>query len=563
MKSDETKDNRILQNAKTAMQSRSRAENKVSRIFLTPERVVIWSTFFIVLSGNFTFFSRLNDAFPLNFGNALFALSVACLLASLIVLVISIASLLISARIVSSVMILVTAVSAYYMDQFGVVIDADMLQNVLQTNTNEALDLLSLELIARIVLLGVLPVICIWRAPYVQCSRKAGLGQRTKTMVAALIMLLVNLAVFNSQYASFFREYRSIRYYANPIFPIHALTKTVASALKKHNSDTLVELQADPKKPLNDPAHELVILVVGETARSDHFSLNGYTRNTNPLLAQEERLMSFGNIESCGTSTAVSVPCMFAISDRKNFDGDEANRTENVLDVLTEADISVLWRDNNSSSKGVATRVQYQDFKSPTTNSLCDPECRDEGMLDGLQEYIDSQTGDILIVLHQMGSHGPAYYKRYPDAFHRYQPACRSNILSDCSDEEIINAYDNTILYTDYFLSKVISLLKANSNTYETAMIYVSDHGESLGEFGIYLHGLPRVIAPDTQLSVPLIIWAGASSDVDIDATLKNTDKPSSHDALSSTLLGIFEVSSNLEFEREATSWLVMEEEDG
>ena len=211
--------------------------------------------------------------------------------------------------------------------------------------------------------------------------------------------------------------------------------------------------------------------------------------------------------------------------------------------------MSILWRDNNSDSKGVAVRGAYEDFRSPRVNPVCDEvECRDEGMLHGLQAYIDQQKGDILIVLHQMGNHGPAYYKRYPKAFEHFTPVCKTNDLGSCSSEEINNAYDNVIRYTDYFLAKVIELLKQNDHRFETAMLYVSDHGESLGEYGVYLHGMPYALAPDAQKHVPAIMWIGQHMKRDL--RLDNMDERRlrrwSHDNIFSTLLGLFEIESEV-----------------
>ncbi len=167
-------------------------------------------------------------------------------------------------------------------------------------------------------------------------------------------------------------------------------------------------------------------------------------------------------------------------------------------------------------------------------------------MLDGLQAFVDSQSGDILIVLHQMGSHGPAYYKRYPEQFEQFTPSCQSIELSNCTTDEIVNAYDNTILYTDHFLARVIGFLEQNTPRYETAMFYVSDHGESLGEGGFYLHGMPYMVAPTAQTHVPIIVWNGGSSDIDYEKSLALKDSPNSHDALFGTLLDLFEIQTDL-----------------
>jgi len=190
--------------------------------------------------------------------------------------------------------------------------------------------------------------------------------------------------------------------------------------------------------------------------------------------------------------------------------------------------------------------VQYEDFRSPKINPVCDTECRDEGMLAGLQQYIDLHPrGDILIVLHQMGNHGPAYYKRYPPAFEKFKPACKESDLSRCSREEIVNAYDNAILYTDHFLAKAIELLKKNDSRFETALFYVSDHGESLGENGIYLHGMPKSIAPEAQLHVPAVMWFGRNFHAVTPSALREKSKMRfSHDNVFHTILGFFEIES-------------------
>jgi lipid A ethanolaminephosphotransferase len=249
---------------------------------------------------------------------------------------------------------------------------------------------------------------------------------------------------------------------------------------------------------------------------------------------------------SCGTSTAISVPCIFSNFTRGQFNNEKAATTENLLDILSHTKkINILWRDNNSNSKGVALRVTYEDYKQPPNNTICDPECRDVGMLVGLQDYINkNKEENIFIVLHQMGNHGPAYYKRYPPTFEKFKPACQTNELEKCSNEEINNAYDNAILYTDFFLSKVITLLKENSNNFGTAMFYVSDHGESLGEKGVYLHSLPYFMAPDEQKNIAAVLWFGGdlAKRTNYDLLKKRTSMPYSHDNIFHTFLGLMDI---------------------
>ena len=242
---------------------------------------------------------------------------------------------------------------------------------------------------------------------------------------------------------------------------------------------------------------------------------------------------------------------MFSSLTREDFSVEKAARRQNVLDILKEntKNVEILWRDNNSDSKGVAIRTAYEDFKTPKSNSVCDDECRDIGMLKGLDEFI-AKNGDkdILIILHQMGNHGPAYFKRYPKEFEKFTPVCRDSELQNCSVDEINNAYDNAVLYTDYFLSSVIDFLKAYSSTRETAMIYMSDHGESLGEKGIYLHGMPYIFAPEAQKHIASIVWLGGEIEkrYDINRIKNYKDRSFSHDNLFHTLLGIFEVRTKI-----------------
>lgn len=508
--------------------------------------LIVLVSIFLALSENIAFFRQLLDVYPWA-ENAGFILSSAILLTSVLVFATALICLALPTRFTLTFLLLLATFAGYYSDKFGTIMDVEMVRNTFQTNMAEANDLLSLSLLFRVLVLGVIPIYWVWRLPYQQ---RRWLNRKTKiaaTGAVGFAFMLISILPYSDQYFSFFREHKQVRYYTNPAYPLWSIGKYIEQSLALPESRSLQSLNAEPAFIEHNDAHELIILVVGETARADHFSLNGYARDTNPLLAKESNLLSYQDVSACGTSTAVSVPCMFAHADQNNFDLKQADNTENTLDLLHQVGVNVLWRDNNSSSKGVADRITYQDFRSPTVNPECDSECRDIGMLEGLQEYIDQQPGDVLIVLHQMGSHGPAYYKRYPKEFEHFTPACQSAELSQCSQETIINAYDNSIRYTDYFLSKVIALLKRNTPQYETAMFYVSDHGESLGELGLYLHGMPYRFAPEAQTKVPIIAWTGSSSDIDYQQSLAQTDKSLSHDAVFDTLLQVFEVKSNLQ----------------
>lgn len=513
---------------------------------ITQQWLIVATAVFLVITANATFFGKVIDSYAVNAANAGFLLSVPLLLLGVLIVLASLAASRYTTRPILMLMVLIAAPTAYFADRFGTVVDEVMIQNMLETGTAEAADLVTIELVLRVLLLGVLPAIIIWRIPV--RYRSVWVEVRGKALVsgASLALMLATVLLFSGHYASLFREHKPLRYHTNPTYPLYSLARYWAGHGAIQAAPALITIGEDAAIPPGDREYELVIMVVGETARADRFAVNGYRRDTNPLLSREANLHSYPDVMSCGTSTAIAVPCMFALAGRDDFDRQRAQHTENVLDILQRAGVSILWRDNNSDSKGTALRVPYQDFRSPEVNPVCDIECRDEGMLAGLQKFINQQHGDILIVLHQMGNHGPAYFKRYPAEFEHFTPACRSAELSQCSPEEIDNSYDNAIRYTDRFLAQVIALLKANTPAFETAMLYVSDHGESLGEHGLYLHGLPYAMAPREQKHVPLLLWLGESSDVEIASVIEKAGQPTSQDAIFHSLLEIFEIDSRV-----------------
>jgi lipid A ethanolaminephosphotransferase len=485
--------------------------------------------------------------YPLNSENALFLISLVLLLVGINIIILGLSCFYKSSKVVLIILLLFSSLSAYFMDTYHIVIDDTMIDNILQTDVNESLDLFSFQQVIYILLLGVLPSIVVWRVNIRPSSLKKAFFNRLLLIVGVLLGLALLILSLSNFYASFAREHKSLRLYANPSYYVYSSIKYVSSFFE--SAQIPFQKIALDAKISTDEHRELIVFVVGETARADHFSLNGYKKETNPYLEKED-VISFDNVWACGTSTAHSVPCMFSIYTRDNFSKSKAKNTENALDVLKRAGVNVLWLDNNSNSKGVADRVDYQSFKSSDVNPICDIECRDEGMLYNLQAYIDAHPkGDIFIVLHQMGNHGPAYYKRYPAEFERFKPLCKTNQLEKCTVEEINNAYDNALLYTDYFLSKVIKILRNNDDIFESVLLYASDHGESLGEDNLYLHGLPYLIAPDSQKNMPLIMWFGSGfekEEIDFKAVRSRAHKKLSHDNLFHTILGLMEIQTEV-----------------
>lgn len=518
----------------------------MKKILSVQNRSILLVAAFIMLTGNWSLFQRLLELYPLTLGNAPLLLSLTAFFTITTVIFFLFICHGRAARWILAFYLLAASQAAYYMDQYGIVIDTVMIDNILQTNPQEFAGLVSTSLVLRTLLLGVLPAwIVLKYRPSLQEFRSE-LKSKAVLLLLLLISLVVVIAPFTAGYASFIREHKMTRSYANPVYFTYSIIQYVNQKLKSTQVMTLQKVATDAVEVGSKTKKELIILVVGETARADRFSLNGYAKETNPALKKQD-VVSLTNVSSCGTSTGESVPCMFSIMKRHNFDREKSLHIENALDVLFEHGVQVLWRDNNSDSKGVAVRMQYENFKSPTLNPVCDEECRDIGMLSGLDQYIASKKNrDMLIVLHQMGNHGPEYYRRYPKEFERFKPVCMTGELRNCTREEIDNAYDNAILYTDYFLSQVIDFLKKYDGQYETAMLYVSDHGESLGEHGIYLHAAPYLMAPKEQTHIPVIAWMGKHFDFNIDQLKPYRNYSLSHDDLFCMLLVGFEIDSKI-----------------
>ncbi|MGV8844433.1 MAG: phosphoethanolamine transferase [Pseudomonas sp.] len=441
--------------------------------------------------------------------------------------------------------------AAYFMSQYGVMIDKGMLRNILETNPAEAADLFSLKLGLYLLLLGALPTWLLWETPVNYRRWHAELLSKL-LVIAGCSAILLGVALSNYQgLSSLFRNHKELRLLVTP------------SNLVNAGDGYLREQYASAKKPfstLGEDAHKgpqwqqrqrtsLTVLVVGESARAQNFSLLGYARNTNPELQKEAGLISYPNVHSCGTETAVSVPCMFSNMTRDNYRASVAQNQEGLLDVLQRAGLQVIWRDNQSGCKGACDRVIQDNVSDDHDPSLCaNGECHDEILLKNLQTFIDNLQQDTVLVMHPMGSHGPAYYKRYPKEFEKFTPACASNALNQCTEAQIVNGYDNTIYYTDHVLATLIDLLRKNQDTLDSAMLYLSDHGESLGEYNLFLHGTPYLLAPDEQKHVAMFSWFSDSYQQDFglntDCLRSQRTQPLSHDYLYHSMLGLLQIST-------------------
>jgi lipid A ethanolaminephosphotransferase len=457
-------------------------------------------------------------------------------------------------KLVMTLLLLLSAAAAYFMNEYGVVIDVDMVRNVFLTNRAEAGDLITFKLVFYVLVLGGLPALLLWACTIVYRPIWKEFLFRTKAVAALIAIVVVVAFPFAQNLTSVFREQRILQHVFTPLNYLSALIDYARPPLRS-SAMASMPFGEDAHKSrawLGRPGRSLTILVIGETARAANFALAGYERDTNPLLSKVPGLISFTKVLSCGTATAQSLPCMFSGLGRTGKSGPRNTRKDGLLQILQRAGFSVLWRENQGGCAGVCGGIQTEILEGAGTRALFElGESRDENLVKGLQDKIDSMDGHAVVVLHMMGSHGPAYYKRYPAEFERFQPACKESQFSRCQRSEIINSYDNTIVYTDHVLSRVIEFLQFNdSRGLPSAMVYLSDHGESLGESNIYLHGLPYAFAPDVQKHVPMLLWVSPKMQVDFQidtACLEHRRHEAlSHDNFFHSVLGLLDVETQV-----------------
>lgn len=444
-------------------------------------------------------------------------------------------------------LLVLSSVTSYYMDTLGVVIDRDMIQNAATTTFTESRHLITPGFIGHVLVFGLLPAaLVVWLRVRPRRFWR-DLGGWVALSLASVALFAGLLMTDFKAYAAVLREHKDLAWSYQPGAPL-AGAFSYAKMMAKAQDIVVAPLGRDAiKGPLLSAAVKpvLTVIVAGETARAQNFGLNGYGRDTTPELAARG-VINFTDVSSCGTATAVSLPCMFSSLGREDYSFEGGIGNENLLDVLSHAGVRVEWWDNNTGDKLIAKRVSRRSMTAMTDPVHCGAgECTDAIFLDFLAETAATMIDDTVVVLHQIGSHGPAYYLRYPPEYERFAPACNSAEFDKCTPAEITNAYDNTIAFTDHVLASTIDMLKAQERVIP-ALIYVSDHGESLGESGLYLHGAPYFMAPEHQTKVPMLMWLSPAYTetlaVDTACLGAKTGQPLSHDNLFHSVLGLLDI---------------------
>ena len=510
---------------------------------MTTNKLLLVITAYFTLVFNYPFLSEFMGAIiELEQFNVLFLLSVPFLLGSLLLIVFSVLAVPIIFKPVFITITLISALVFYAALHYGTVFDYGMIQNSVETDQAEAFSYLNIQSVIHFCFLGLLPALFIAKTKVVTLGYSQAALARLKLIAGALAVLLTIVFFFYQDYAAVGRNNSHVKKFINPTQYLYSGAKYIKynyleSEIPFKTLDT-APIDSSPKQS------EVMIVVLGETARAENFSSNGYTKNTNQYTAKYD-ITSFENMFSCGTATAVSVPCMFSMMTRDNFERRHADKQQNVIDLIQLADFDVQWISNNGC-KNVCDRVPTINIDLAQSNPLCDGNyCQDEILLLPLQQKLNSLSKKkTLIVLHMMGSHGPTYFKRYPQEHQKFTPDCARSDIQNCSSEQLINTYDNTIAYTDFVLSKVIEQLEELPKNYKTSMLYVSDHGESLGESGVYLHGLPYSFSPQQQRHIPMLLWSNNNQHHTNCMKEQAKNQAFSHDNLFHSLLGWLSISS-------------------
>ena len=456
-----------------------------------------------------------------------------------------------TARWTLTLLLLATAVATYFTSTYHVYLDPNMIRNMLHSEPKEAADLLGRGLLLQVLGQAGPAIALVWWARLPRAPIGAAAVQRIAAFSVAAAITAAAVLIGYQGFAGLFRNNHTARYLVTPASFIYSIGRAATAAKQQTargaigTDATLASNWQDRRRPV------LLVIVVGETVRSANWGLNGYARQTTPRLAGLD-VVNFRQVTACGTDTETSLPCLFAPVGRRNYDERRIRGSESLLHVLARAGFDVSWRDNQTGCKGVCSDLPYEQIDSGAMSDCQPGRCLDEHLLDGLDQRVapaGSAAGQVL-VLHTIGNHGPAYFARYPEADRVYVPTCDTSELSTCSVEAIVNSYDNAVRYTDRFLAMTIEFLGRHAATHDTALLYVSDHGESLGEHGLFLHGLPYAIAPDVQTHVPMVMWLSdgfrSSRGIDESCLRTRAERPATHDNVFHTVLGLLDVETSV-----------------
>ncbi|MBJ7554826.1 phosphoethanolamine--lipid A transferase EptA [Marinomonas spartinae] len=390
------------------------------------------------------------------------------------------------------ILALANSLAVYFVVTYNVILGTSMMGNVFNTKFSEASPFLSGKMFIYFVVLGMIPAWLIIRTSVLKTSR-------LRLFLHLILTIVISVTWVWFSGSTWLWVDKHAKQLGGITMPWSYVGNSIRFQIQKDEEN--VEQTPLPNATFRSNKKTVVVLVIGESARAEDFSLYGYKRPTNPLLSNSD-VITLKNATSCATYTTASVKCILSYTNTSNLFG---KNFEPLPSYLQRQGIDVFWRSHNWGEPPlkIASYINAKDLEKNCEGDECD---YDGVLLSHLAEQIKaSKKQKIFVVLHQSGSHGPTYYLKYPKAFEVFKPVCRSVELSNCTHQELVNAYDNTILYNDHFLDQLRTILKGLNTA--SAFLYVSDHGESLGEDGVYLHGTPYSIAPKQQYTIPFLVW--------------------------------------------------------
>ncbi len=387
------------------------------------------------------------------------------------------------------------AVVLYFINTYNVLIDASMMGNVFNTQFSEASSFFSWTAVAYALILGVVPSILL-------CRKQIDYGSIRLFLRNLAISLVVVGSVVAGNYKNTFWVDRHAPIIGSKLLPWSYIVNSVRyyNQWKRANQKEILLPDAEEISDSKD----ICVLIIGESARSANFSLYGYERNTNPLMTEDGVTALKARASHTNTLNAVR-----AILHHK-----PSRELHEILpNYLARNGVDVMWRSSNWGTpplhfEKILSKGKLKELYPEADNN------HDGILFHGLKEEIlESKSDKIFIGIHTYTSHGPEYYSNTPDEFKRFMPECRTVEMANAKREELINAYDNTILYTDHLVHSVIEVLREFPDR-RACVIFISDHGESLGEGGLYMHGVPMNVAPAEQLDIPFIVWTSDNAKI-------------------------------------------------
>lgn len=523
----------------------------LSRHQLSYGQLIIISAVYFTCVLNLPFFIKAFGLYQQGTESGFYIYSVPVLLLALLALFFSMIIVPFLHKVIMGFLILASSAVSYNTLIYNVYFNRDMLDNVLQTTPAESVRMLSISFVLWMLFTGVLPTVWYCRLKMVHGVWYKELLKRLMIAGVALLVIAGIAGLFYQDYASFFRNNLSLKHQLVPYNYLNAIKGKIKEQQRKNIPYQALGMGASLAK--KDATRNITVLVVGETTRNQNWGLSGYSRQTTPKLSarlqQGEHLLNFDNTTSCGTSTAHSVPCMFSSMTQQDYEAAYAERQDNLMDIFKHAGLTINWVENNSDCKGVCQHVPNVNITALNLPEFChNGHCLDNIMLPKIDELINSTDKDVVLVLHTLGNHGPTYYERYTSDERVFSPTCDTQEINSCNKEQLVNTYDNGVLYVDQFLDKVIGTLQKYPQ-HKTALLYASDHGESLGENGFYLHGAPLAIAPKEQTSIPMVMWFSdawvSGHGVDMNCLKGITNKPYSHDHFFHSALAMTDINLN------------------